>query len=42
LLRSLGKRMPEAETRKQLEALHLNVQAAVQLQSSDATSDLCE
>jgi hypothetical protein len=33
LLKNLGKRMPEAEIREELEALHINVQADMQLRS---------
>jgi hypothetical protein len=33
LLKNLGKCMPEAEIREQLEALHINVQAVMQLRS---------
>jgi hypothetical protein len=33
LLKNLGKRMPEAEIREELEALHINVQAVMQPRS---------
>jgi hypothetical protein len=33
LLKNIDKRMPEAEIRKELEALHINVQAVMQLRS---------
>jgi hypothetical protein len=33
LLKNLGKRMTEAETPEELEALHINVQAVMQLRS---------
>jgi hypothetical protein len=33
LLKDLGKRMPKAEIREELEALHINVQVVMQLQS---------
>jgi hypothetical protein len=33
LLKNVGKRMPEAEIREELEALHINVQAVMQLRS---------
>lgn len=33
LLKSLGKRMPEAESRKKLEVMHINAQAVIQLRS---------
>jgi hypothetical protein len=33
LLKNIGKRMPEAETEEKLEALHINVQAVMQLRS---------
>jgi hypothetical protein len=39
LLKNVGKRMPEAEIREELEALHINVQAVMQLQSKRRDQD---
>jgi hypothetical protein len=39
LLKNLGKRMPEAEIPKELEALHINVQAVMQLRSKRRDQD---
>jgi hypothetical protein len=39
LLKNLGKRMPEAETEEELEALHINVQAVTQLRSKRRDQD---
>jgi hypothetical protein len=38
-LKNLSKRMPEAEIRKELEALHINVQAVMQLRSQRRDQD---
>jgi hypothetical protein len=39
LLKNLGKRMPEAEIREELEALNINVQAVLQLRSKRRDQD---
>jgi hypothetical protein len=39
LLKNLGKRMPEAEIREELKALHINVQAVMQLRSKRRDQD---
>jgi methyl coenzyme M reductase subunit C-like uncharacterized protein (methanogenesis marker protein 7) len=39
LLKNLGKRMPKAEIREELEALHINVQAVMQLRSKRRDHD---
>jgi hypothetical protein len=39
LLKNLGKRMPEAEIREELEVLHINVQAVMQLRSKRRDQD---
>jgi hypothetical protein len=39
LLQNIGKRMPEAEIRKTVEALHINVQAIMQLRSKRRNQD---
>jgi hypothetical protein len=39
LLKELDKRMPEAEIREELEALHINVQAVMQLRSRRRDQD---
>jgi hypothetical protein len=39
LLKNVGKRMPEAEIREELEALHINVQAVMQLRSKRRNQD---
>jgi hypothetical protein len=39
LLKNIGKRMPEAEIREGLEALHITVQAVMQLQSKRRDQD---
>jgi hypothetical protein len=39
LLKKFGKRMPEAEIREELEALHINVQAVMQLRSKRRDQD---
>jgi hypothetical protein len=39
LLKNLGKRMPEAEIKKELEALHINVQALMLLRSKRRDRD---
>jgi hypothetical protein len=39
LLKNLGKRLSEAEIREELEALHINVQAVMQLRSKQRDED---
>jgi hypothetical protein len=39
LLKNFGKRMPETEIRKELEALHIQVQAVMQLRSRRRDQD---
>jgi hypothetical protein len=39
LLKNLGKRMPETEIREELEALHVQVQAVMQLRSRRRDQD---
>jgi hypothetical protein len=39
LLKNLGKRMPETEIPKELEALRINVQAVMQLRSTRRDQD---
>jgi hypothetical protein len=39
LLKNVGKRMPEAEIKEELEALHINVQAVMQLWSKSRDQD---
>jgi hypothetical protein len=39
LLKKLGKRMPETEIREELEALHIQVQAVMQLRSQRREQD---
>jgi hypothetical protein len=39
LLKNLGKRMPEAKIREELEALHINVEAVMQLRSRRRDQD---
>jgi methyl coenzyme M reductase subunit C-like uncharacterized protein (methanogenesis marker protein 7) len=39
LLKNLGKRLPEAEIKEELEALHISVQAVMQLRSKRRDQD---